>query len=60
MDPIEQSIQKTLQSISHGGSIEDELMFSGHNVYRFGTDPLYAGGYIPTVQELVEKLSLGE
>jgi nitronate monooxygenase len=59
-DPRSFCIQKTLQSISHGGSIEDELMFSGHNVYRFGTDPLYAGGYIPTVQELVEKLSLGE
>jgi NAD(P)H-dependent flavin oxidoreductase YrpB (nitropropane dioxygenase family) len=59
-DPRSFCIQKTLQSISHGGPIEKELMFSGHNVYRFSTDPLYADGYIPTVQELIDCLVAGK
>jgi hypothetical protein len=34
-------------------------MFSGHNAYRFGADPFYSNGFIPTVRELVERLQTG-
>ncbi len=59
-DPRSFCIQKTLQSVSHGGDIENELMFAGHNAYRFGGDPLYDGGHIPTVKELVETIMRGD
>lgn len=58
-DPRSFCIQKSLQNIAHGGNVEKELMFSGHNGYRFKNDPLYANNYIPTVQELVEALLKG-
>lgn len=58
-DPRSFCIQKGLQSISHGGSIDDNLMFAGHQAYRFATDPLYEGGYIPTVKELVDQIKIG-
>lgn len=59
-DPRSYCIQKTLQSIAHGGSIEDNLMFSGHNGYLFSTDPFYKDGFIPTVQQLVDRLVTGD
>lgn len=59
-DPRSFCIQKTLQSIAHGESVEDNLMFSGHNAYKFGEDPFYANGFIPTVQQLVERLQTGD
>ncbi|NQV48610.1 MAG: nitronate monooxygenase [Rhodospirillaceae bacterium] len=59
-DPRSFCIQKTLQSIAHGGSLDDNLMFSGHNAYKFATDPFYEGGRIPTVAELVERLISGD
>ncbi|MEO5335722.1 MAG: nitronate monooxygenase [Magnetospirillum sp. WYHS-4] len=59
-DPRSFCIQKTLQSIAHGGDIDNNLMFSGHNAYRFATDPLYRDGFIPTVQQLVERILAGE
>ena len=35
-DPRSFCIQKTLQNISHGiSSLENQLMFAGHSVYRF-------------------------
>ena len=43
-------IQKTLQAISHSDDVEDQLMFAGHNAFRFKDDPFYANGFIPTVQ----------
>jgi NAD(P)H-dependent flavin oxidoreductase YrpB (nitropropane dioxygenase family) len=58
-DPRSFCIQKTLQAISHSDDCEHELMFSGHNAYRFGSDPFYANGFIPTVHELVERLKTG-
>lgn len=58
-DPRSFCIQKTLQNIGHGGDVESELMFAGHNAYRFGSDPFYAGGFIPTVRQLVERLATG-
>jgi NAD(P)H-dependent flavin oxidoreductase YrpB (nitropropane dioxygenase family) len=52
-------IQKTLQSVVHGGDVDNELMFSGHNAYKFGNDPFYQKGNIPTVAELVERIRTG-
>ena len=59
-DPRSFCIQKTLQSAIHTENIENNLMFSGHNAYRFATDPFYANGYIPTVQELVNRILEGK
>ncbi len=39
-DPRSFCIQKTLQEISHSDKIEDQLMFAGHNAYRFADDPV--------------------
>ncbi len=58
-DPRSFCIQKTLQSISHGGDVESALMFSGHNAYRFAQDPFYTNGFIPTVKQLVEQILTG-
>lgn len=59
-DPRSFCIQKTLQNIGHGGDVENELMFAGHNAFRFGSDPFYAGGFIPTVKQLVDRIAIGE
>jgi len=58
-DPRSFCIQKTLQEISHSDRIDDQLMFAGHNAYRFASDPYYANGFIPTVKQLVERLVTG-
>ncbi len=58
-DPRSFCIQKTLQDVAHGGSVEDNLVFAGHNVYRFAQDPFYSNGYIPSVKELVERILTG-
>lgn len=58
-DPRSFCIQKTLQNISHDGDVENQLMFAGHNAYRFATDPWYANGFIPTVKQLVERIVTG-
>jgi len=58
-DPRSFCIQKTLQTISHSERTEDVLMFSGHSAYRFSEDPFYANGFIPTVKQLVERISIG-
>jgi nitronate monooxygenase len=59
-DPRSFCIQKTLQEISHSDKIEDQLMFAGHNAYRFRDDPFYANGFVPTVKQLVERLVTGD
>lgn len=59
-DPRSFCIQKTLQSIAHGGGLENELMFAGHNAYRFGEDPFYVNGHVPTVGELVARILQGD
>lgn len=59
-DPRSFCIQKTLQSISHGGDIESQLMFAGHNAYRFAQDSFYNNGFIPTVKQLMERLITGQ
>lgn len=62
-DPRSFCIQKTLQNIAHlsnaDEAVENNLMFSGHNAYRFATDPFYSNGFIPTVKQLVERLMTG-
>lgn len=62
-DPRSFCIQKTLQTISHESDdpeqIEHNLMFSGHNAYRFASDPFYSNGFIPTVRQLVERILTG-
>lgn len=59
-DPRSFCIQKSLQDISHGGSVEENLMFSGHAAYKFAEDPFYENGYVPTVKELVERIQKGD
>jgi NAD(P)H-dependent flavin oxidoreductase YrpB (nitropropane dioxygenase family) len=59
-DPRSFCIQKTLQRISHSEDCDHQLMFAGHNAYRFATDPFYANGHVPTVRELVERLQTGQ
>jgi nitronate monooxygenase len=59
-DPRSFCIQKTLQVISHSEDVEFQLMFAGHNAYRFGSDPYYAGGFVPTVKQLVARLVTGD
>lgn len=59
-DPRSYCIQKTLQSIAHGGDLEDNLMFSGHNGYRFASDPFFSNGFIPTVGQFIERVLTGD
>jgi NAD(P)H-dependent flavin oxidoreductase YrpB (nitropropane dioxygenase family) len=59
-DPRSYCIQKTLQDIAHGGDVENQLMFAGHNAFRFRQDPFYANGYIPTVKELIARIRTGD
>jgi nitronate monooxygenase len=62
-DPRSFCIQKTLQNIAHDaddpGTLENNLMFSGHNAFRFAKDPFYSNGFIPTVKQLVERILTG-
>jgi hypothetical protein len=58
-DPRSYCIQKTLQNIGHGAEPDLQLMFAGHNAYRFASDPFYANGYVPTVQQLVDRIKTG-
>ncbi|MDR3156038.1 MAG: nitronate monooxygenase [Holosporaceae bacterium] len=58
-DPRTFCIQKTLQAIAHGGDVENNLIFAGHEAYRFGEDPFYANGFIPTTSQLVDRIIAG-
>jgi NAD(P)H-dependent flavin oxidoreductase YrpB (nitropropane dioxygenase family) len=59
-DPRSYCIQKTLQAIAHDGDVDNNLMFAGHNVYRFASDPFYSNGFIPTVKQLVDRILTGD
>jgi NAD(P)H-dependent flavin oxidoreductase YrpB (nitropropane dioxygenase family) len=59
-DPRSFCIQKTLQSIAHGGDTDNELMFAGHSAHLFSSDPFYANGFIPTVRQLVDRIQTGD
>lgn len=58
-DPRTYCIHKTLFDIGHNGKTEDNLLFAGHQVYRFAQDPMYANGHIPTTHELIEEIKAG-
>ncbi len=62
-DPRSFCIQKTLQDIAHDRQgepgLDNNLMFAGHNAYRFASDPFYSNGFIPSVKELVERILTG-
>ena len=58
-DPRSFCIQKTLQEVIHGGDVENQLMFSGHNAYKFATDSFYENGFVPTIQQLVNRIAIG-
>ncbi|PJA33008.1 MAG: nitronate monooxygenase, partial [Zetaproteobacteria bacterium CG_4_9_14_3_um_filter_53_7] len=59
-DPRSFCIQKTLQQIGHGDNPDNNLMFAGHAAYRFGSDPFYANGFVPTVKQLVDRICTGD
>ncbi len=59
-DPRSFCIQKTLQDIAHTDDVENQLMFAGHNAFRFKDDPFYSNGFIPTVRQLVERIRTGD
>lgn len=59
-DPRSFCIQKTLQAIAHDGDVEQNLMFAGHNAYKFASDPFYSNGFVPTVQQLVDRILTGD
>lgn len=62
-DPRSFCIQKTLQDIAHlsdnDAVLDRNLMFSGHNAYRFASDPFYSNGFVPSVKQLVERILTG-
>ena len=58
-DPRSFCIQKTLQNAAYGHDIENELMFSGHNAYRFASDEFYKDGFIPNIKQLVDRIRSG-
>lgn len=58
-DPRTYCIHKTLFEVAHTGKPEDNLCFAGHQVYRFGQDPMYANGHIPSTHELIEAIKQG-
>jgi len=58
-DPRSFCIQKTLTAIMNTGDVDNQLMFSGHNAYRFATDPFYENGFVPTVKQLVDRIATG-
>ncbi|MEM6681532.1 MAG: nitronate monooxygenase [Pseudomonadota bacterium] len=59
-DPRSFCIQKSLQDIAHGGDTDKNLMFAGHSAFKFGTDPFYSNGFIPTVRQLVDRIMTGD
>ncbi|HJQ17054.1 MAG TPA: nitronate monooxygenase [Allosphingosinicella sp.] len=59
-DPRSFCIQKTLQDVAHGGSVEDNLVFAGHSAFRFKSDPFYSNGFIPTVRQLLDRIMTGD
>ena len=59
-DPRSFCIQLTLDDVAHGGSIDDNLVFAGHNAFRFAGDPFYSNGFVPTVKQLVHRIMEGD
>ena len=46
--------------ISHGGKVEENLIFAGQIASRFKSDPFYKDGtYIPTIAKLITQIKTG-
>ena len=58
-DPRSFCIQKTLNNIVYDGDVDNELMFAGHNAFKFAKDPFYKDGFIPTTQQLIDRILTG-
>jgi hypothetical protein len=58
-DPRTFCIQKSLQAAAHGGSLDDNLLFAGHEAYRFAEDPFYDNDFIPTTKQLIDRIVSG-
>ncbi len=59
-DPRSFCIQKTLDDVAKDGSVDENLVFAGHNAFRFGSDPFYSNGFVPTVKQLVDRIVSGD
>ncbi|PCI61068.1 MAG: nitronate monooxygenase [Kordiimonadales bacterium] len=59
-DPRSFCIQKTLEAVAHTEDVDNNMAFAGHNAYRFGSDPFYSNGFVPTVKQLVERIVSGD
>jgi NAD(P)H-dependent flavin oxidoreductase YrpB (nitropropane dioxygenase family) len=63
-DPRSFCIQKTLQDIAHAPEedprLENNLMFAGHNAFRFARDPFYSNNFVPSVRQLVDRILTGK
>ena len=59
-DPRSFCIQKTLQSIAHDGSPDENLAFAGHSAYRFREDPFFSNNFTPSVKQLVDRILTGD
>lgn len=59
-DPRSFCIQKSLVNSVLGEDIDRNLMFAGHNAFKFASDPFYANGFIPTVKQLVDRIMTGD
>jgi len=53
-------IQKALQFTKKGINRERQLWFAGNNAFRFGIDPFYKNGFVPTIKQLVARLLEGK
>lgn len=58
-DPRSFCIQKSLQGAAHTNDVENNLLFAGHMAYRFAEDPFYANNFIPTTQQLIDRILTG-
>lgn len=58
-DPRLFCIQHALQNVAQGKDLDENLIFVGKNAYRFAEDPFYAGNYVPTVKELINRILTG-
>lgn len=59
-DPRSFCIQKTLDDVAKEGCVDNNLVFAGHNAFRFGSDPFYSNGFVPTVKQLVDRIVSGD
>jgi NAD(P)H-dependent flavin oxidoreductase YrpB (nitropropane dioxygenase family) len=59
-DPRSFCIQKTLEDVAHDGSVDNNLVFAGHNAFRFASDPFYSNGFVPTVKQLMDRIVSGD